>query len=288
LSSAGLVTAVFGRQYEVELEDGTRALCFPRGKKSALACGDRVNVELNAPDQGVINSVKPRASFLYRSDPYRQKLIAANATQIVIVVAAEPGFSTELISRCLIAAEHQAMRAVIALNKIDLVEKAEAARRLLDPFRNLGYTLVELCARDNPDALKPDLSGHLSVLTGQSGMGKSTLINALLPEARAATREISSVLDSGKHTTTLSRLYALDGASSIIDSPGLQEFGLSHLTHEDIENGLIEFRPCLDRCRFRDCQHDAEPDCAVRAAVDAGAISGLRYQHYRNIALRAK
>lgn len=280
---SGLVTAAFGRQYQVELADGTRILCFPRGKKSVLACGDRVSIERSAADQGVIAGVEPRRCLLYRSDAYRQKLIAANASQVVIVAAVEPSFSTELISRCLTAAEHQGMRTVLVLNKIDLVEKLGPARETLRVFAALGYPLVELSARHGAAALAPLLAGHLSVLVGQSGMGKSTLINALLPHADAATREISSALDSGKHTTTLSRLYRLDAQSGIIDSPGLQEFGLAHMSRDEIEHAFVEFRPFLGQCRFRDCRHAPEPDCALQQAVEKGAISPLRFQHYRSI-----
>ena len=276
MSQAGTVVAAFGRQYEIALDGGGLALCFPRGKKSHVACGDRVTVTLSAADHGVITAVLPRSTLLYRSDAFRQKLFAANATQAVIVVAAEPSFSDELVSRCIVAAEQQHMRALIVLNKTDLAEKAEAARLQLAPFLDLGYPVVELSAKHDAEALRPHLAGQCSVLVGQSGMGKSTLINALLPEVQASVREISGALDSGKHTTTHTRLYRLDAASSLIDSPGMQEFGLAHLTRAEIEQGFREFLPHLDRCRFRDCRHDQEPDCALRAAVAAGSISPRR------------
>jgi ribosome biogenesis GTPase len=269
----GLVVAAFGRHYEIALADGSVALCYTRGKKSNVACGDRVAVQLNAPDQGVIDSIEPRNTLLYRSDAFREKLFAANATQAIVVVAAEPGFSDELVTRCIVAAEQQHMRTVIVLNKTDLADKAAAARAQLAPFRTLGYTVVELSAKQDAEALRPLLAGQTSVLVGQSGMGKSTLINALLPEAKAATREISEALDSGQHTTTHTRLYRLDETSALIDSPGMQEFGLSHLTRAELEQGFVEFHPYLDKCRFRDCRHDREPDCALRAAVEAGRIS---------------
>lgn len=280
MSQAGTVVAAFGRQYEIELDGGGLALCYPRGKKSHVACGDRVTVELSAPDHGVIAAVAPRRSLLYRSDAFRQKLFAANATQAIIVVAAAPSFSDELVTRCIVAAEQQHMRVAIVLNKIDLVDKAEAARRQLEPFRALGYPVVELCAQRDVAALRPHLAGQCSVLVGQSGMGKSTLINALLPEAQAAVREISEALDSGKHTTTHARLYRLDTETSIIDSPGMQEFGLAHLTRAEIEQGFREFHPYLDKCRFRDCRHDREPDCALRTAMAAGSITPRRLEQY--------
>ena len=258
------------------MENGATALCYTRGKKSHVACGDRVSVQLNAPDQGVIDAIGTRDTLLYRSDAFRQKLFAANATQAIVVVAAEPGFSDELVTRCIVAAEQQRMRAAIVLNKIDLADKAASARAQLAPFRALGYTVIELSAHRSAASLRPLLSGQTSVLVGQSGMGKSTLINALLPEAKAATREISEALDSGKHTTTHTRLYRLDESSALIDSPGMQEFGLSHLSRADIEQGFVEFHPYLDKCRFRDCHHDREPDCALRAAAESGKIGTRR------------
>jgi ribosome biogenesis GTPase len=288
LSQAGTVVAAFGRQYEIALDGGGLALCFPRGKKSHVACGDRVTVALSAADHGVITAVLPRSTLLYRSDAFRQKLFAANATQAVIVVAAEPSFSDELVSRCIVAAEQQHMRALIVLNKTDLAEKAEAARLQLAPFLDLGYPVVELSAKHDAEALRPHLAGQCSVLVGQSGMGKSTLINALLPEVQASVREISGALDSGKHTTTHTRLYRLDAASSLIDSPGMQEFGLAHLTRAEIEQGFREFLPHLDRCRFRDCRHDQEPDCALRAAVAAGSISARRLGQFHALCASSK
>lgn len=288
MSQAGTVVAAFGRQYEIALDGGGLALCFPRGKKSHVACGDRVTVALSAADHGVITAVLPRSTLLYRSDAFRQKLFAANATQAVIVVAAEPSFSDELVSRCIVAAEQQHMRALIVLNKTDLAEKAEAARLQLAPFLDLGYPVVELSAKRDAEALRPHLAGQCSVLVGQSGMGKSTLINALLPEVQASVREISGALDSGKHTTTHTRLYRLDAASSLIDSPGMQEFGLAHLTRAEIEQGFREFLPHLDRCRFRDCRHDQEPDCALRAAVAAGSISARRLGQFHALCASSK
>ncbi|OIQ92905.1 putative ribosome biogenesis GTPase RsgA [mine drainage metagenome] len=279
-SLEGTIVAAFGRHYEVELTDGTHLTGFPRGKKSPYACGDRVALERVATDQVQIQRHLPRTSLLYRSDAYREKLIAANATQIVLVVATEPSFSDELLTRALVAAESQGLSSIIVLNKADLAEGLEQALARLVPLQALGYPVIVISARTDAAPLLPLLAGELSVLVGQSGMGKSTLINALVPGATAATREISAALDSGKHTTTHARLYRLDHGGALIDSPGLQEFGLAHLPRGAIEQGFIEFRPHLDACRFRDCRHQSEPGCAIKQAVQQGRIDRRRFEQF--------
>ena len=279
----GRVIAAHGRQYVVELADGMLLFCFPRGKKSEIACGDRVDIMRTSDDQGVVEAIQPRVSLLYRSNEIRQKLIAANVDQLVIVVATEPAFSDELVARALLAAESEEIAPLIVLNKCDLADKLPAARQRLATLAGLGYPILELSALNHAEDLRPWLAGKTSVLVGQSGMGKSTLVNALIPEANAATREISQALDSGKHTTTHATLYHLDGNSDLIDSPGLQEFGLGHLDRQEIEIAFREFRPYLGQCRFRDCRHDREPGCALRAAVEAGTIDPGRFASYHRI-----
>lgn len=284
----GTIVAAHGRQYLVELTtaatgDKETLLCFPRGKKSDLACGDRVSVLRGGDASGVIDSVEPRDTLLYRSNEFKQKLIAANVTQIVIVVATEPSFSDELITRCIVAAECQDMKALIVLNKCDLTERIDQATAALAQYEKLGYTVLRLCAHNDAEALRPYLAGHTSVLVGQSGMGKSTLTNALIPGANARTREISEALDSGKHTTTHATLYRLDADSALIDSPGLQEFGLRHLKPEAIEHAFPELRALRGQCRFRNCRHDREPDCAIHAALKSGEINPRRYAAFRSL-----
>ncbi|HXF67927.1 MAG TPA: ribosome small subunit-dependent GTPase A [Burkholderiales bacterium] len=280
---SGRIVGSFGRRYRVELEDGTALDCVTRGKRGDLACGDRVGVAPAGPGQGVIETVAPRTSLLYRSERTRRKLIAANATQIVVVVAPVPTFYEDLVNRCLAAAEHEAMAALIALNKTDLPE-AQAAMRALELYRGLGYRVVPLCAKRDVSPLLPHLAGQTSVLVGQSGMGKSTIINALVPQAAARVAEVSAALDSGRHTTTSTRLYRLDGGGCIIDSPGLQEFGLNHLDARALAYAFVEFRPYLGGCRFRDCRHLAEPGCALAAACAQGKISERRLASYRALA----
>ena len=276
LNQHGVIVAAFGRHYEIELADGTLATGYPRGKKSPFAVGDEVEL---TPD-GQINGHAVRRSLLYRSDLYRQKLIAANATQLLLVVATDPSFYDMLLSRALVAAEHEGLHTTIVLNKSDLTAALPGARKLLAPFIALGCRVVELSAKLDASPLLPLLVGESSVLVGQSGMGKSTLTNALVPGAAAPTRELSTALDSGKHTTTYARLYKLPNSGTLIDSPGLQEFGLKHLTPQQIEFGFAEFRPFLGQCRFRDCQHDAEPGCAIKQALAAGIIHPRRLDHF--------
>lgn len=286
MTLTGTITAAFGRHYEVALDDGRRINGIPRGKKSLYACGDRVTLGPLHDSEAQILTHLPRASLLYRSDQWKEKIIAANATQVVLVVATEPGFSDELISRCLVAAQHEKLRVVIVLNKSDLAENLLAARAQLAPFSAFGVPVIELSARNDASPLMPWLADQTTVLVGQSGMGKSTLTNALIPDAGAATREISTALDSGKHTTTHARMYELpmsNGCGKLIDSPGLQEFGLAHLTRGEIELGFAEFVPHLDHCRFRDCRHENEPGCAIKAAVDAGTIEPRRLAHFITI-----
>ena len=278
----GLIVAAYGRHYLAELPGGEILECVPRGKKSDVACGDTVEIVRTSADQAVIDSIVPRSTLLYRSDAFKQKIIAANVTQIIVVVATEPSFNDELLARCLIAAHDQKLDTLIVLNKCDLPQIA-AARAQLAPYGKIGYRVLELSAKQDVAPLLPYLQGHTSVLVGQSGMGKSTLINALIPDALAATREISTVLDSGKHTTTHARLYHLNANSNLIDCPGVQLFGLHHLDFAAIERSFPEFLPFLGQCRFANCSHSHEPDCAIRKATDEGKIDLRRLKLFQQI-----
>ena len=278
-----MIVAAYGKRYDIELTSGERINCVTRGKKSDIACGDHVRITPTSSNEGVIEEFLPRSSLLYRSNAFRSKLLAANVTQIVIVLAVKPSFYEELLNRCLIAAEAAGISVLIILNKCDLVEETAAAIVQLDLYCKLGYEVLLLSARQDVSALLPRLASQTSVLVGQSGMGKSTLVNALLPDADIRTREISSALDSGKHTTTATHLYHLDAVSHLIDSPGLQEFGLAHLTPDQIEYGFGEFRPYLGKCRFNNCRHSKEPDCAILQAAADGHIAQRRLDCYHKL-----
>jgi ribosome biogenesis GTPase len=279
----GLVVASYGKRYEVELADKTRISCVTRGKKTDLACGDIVTIKLTDTAQGVVESSLPRKSQLYRSNAFKSKVLASNVTQIVIVLATQPSFYEALLNRCLVAAEAANIKPLIVLNKCDLTD-ADDAKIKLKLYQNLGYQVVHLSAKQDIAQLRPYLSNHQSVLVGQSGMGKSTIINKLLPNQHVRTQMISEALDSGKHTTTAAHLYHLDETSSLIDSPGLQEFGLYHLSQEELELAFKEFRPYLGKCRFNNCKHMHEPDCAVINAVKNGAILSTRLGFYQTLA----
>lgn len=276
----GLVIASYGKRYGVELDDGSQVSCVTRGKKNDLACGDRVDVKMTDTHEGVVEKLHPRSSLLFRSNAYKTKTLASNVTQVVIVLATTPSFYEALLNRCLIAAEAANIKALIVLNKSDLADNSEAMK-LLSVYQSLGYQVQPLSAKNDIAPLKQWLKNQTSVLVGQSGMGKSTIVNALLPESAVRTQEVSSVLDSGKHTTTAAHLYHLDAHSDLIDSPGLQEFGLNHLNIEELEHAFIEFRPYLGKCRFNNCKHLHEPDCAVINAGESGKISPVRLAFYQ-------
>ena len=281
-AQAGVVVAAYGRRYRVELAGREELDCVTRSKKTDVACGDTVRAARTGDGVGVIDAVEPRRTLFYRSDARRQKLIAANVTQVIVVVAPEPPYHADLVDRCLAAADHAGIGALIVLNKSDL-PKAAAASSALETYRKLRYAVVELVAKRDLSPLRSHLTGETSVLVGQSGMGKSTIINGLLPHAAARVAEISAALGTGRHTTTHAELYHLDDRSRIVDSPGLQEFGLNHLTPADAAQAFRDFGPWLGQCRFRDCVHMTEPDCAISAAAQRGEIAASRLASYRRL-----
>ncbi len=280
------VIAAHGRHYVVQSGD-SRLQCSTRGKRSDVTVGDIVSVTTSSPVQGVIESIGERKTLLFRSDQYKSKLLAANVTQLLIVVATEPGFADDLISRSLVAAEAAGIQARIILNKTDVVDLLPRARERLRPYTSIGYPVHEVSALADPEAtlatLIPLLKGQTTILIGQSGMGKSSLINLLVPDADIATREISAALDTGKHTTTFTRMYAIDASTAVIDSPGFQEFGLYHLSEGMLERAFLEFTPYLGHCRFTNCHHLAEPDCAILNAVKEGEIAPMRQALYAQL-----
>jgi ribosome biogenesis GTPase len=283
MSMKGTIIAAHGRHYLADV-NGEKFQCVTRGKKTNVAVGDVVHLVKTSNDQAVIEKIAERSTLLYRSDQYKSKLLAANISRLFIVIATEPGFADDLVSRSLVAAEAAGIEAHLILNKTDVEDLLPRARERAGVYAALGYPVHEVSARANPEhalaVLRPLLAGQSSIFIGQSGMGKSSLINLLVPDADIAVREISAALDTGKHTTTFTRLYWLPDGSAIIDSPGFQEFGLYHLSEGMLERAFVEFKPYLGGCKYYNCRHLAEPQCAVLTAVAEGKIAKHRHELY--------
>ena len=279
----GTIIAAHGRHYLADV-NGEKFQCVTRGKKTNVAVGDVVHLKQTSNDQAVIEEIAERQTLLYRSDQYKSKLLAANISRLFIVVATEPGFADDLVSRSLVAAEAAGIEAHIILNKTDVTDLLPRARERAAVYAALGYPVHEVSAKADPEhalsVLQPLLAGQSSIFIGQSGMGKSSLINLLVPDADIAVREISAALDTGKHTTTFTRLYWLPDGGSIIDSPGFQEFGLYHLSEGMLERAFVEFKPYLGGCKYYNCRHLAEPQCAVLTALAEGKIAKHRHELY--------
>ena len=282
----GVVIAAHRRHYIVELDSGGTLACVLKGRSLTLACGDRVRVAIDG-DGGAIVDIEARQSLFFRSDGFREKLIAANVTQVLGVVAPDIPVDEHLLNRWIIAAETEHCRFVLVLNKSDLPQAPAFASRF-DAYAALGYTIVRVAATHNVKPLWPLLEGQHSVVIGQSGMGKSTLINALLPRAAARIGEVSEALRSGRHTTTSTALYRLPADGWIVDSPGMKVFGLAHCTAQTIEDAFVELRALVSRCRFRDCGHDREPGCAVQQAVAEGRVAPQRVLLLRTLLREAE
>ncbi len=285
------VVASFGRHYCVRVASGDERVAVTRGKRTDLCVGDEVEIRALGVGQAVIESLHARKTLLQRSDAWRTRLIAANVERAAVVVAGEPAFSEELLMRMLMAIETAGIEPAIVANKADreAARSAIAARMAL--YRGLGYPVFELSALVDPDAARASLgtwlAGHQTLLLGESGMGKSTLVNALVPDAQARTNEISQALGTGRHTTTFSRLFDVPAHTAsqarIVDSPGLQTYGLHHLSRSQRSHAMREFAGLPERCRFNNCTHRDEPECAIRAAAQRGEIDGLRYRLYLEI-----
>lgn len=268
--TAQIITS-YGRRYIVRTHDGQTFEATTRKKRVDFACGDQVHIQIINQEQAVIEDFLPRQSLLYRQDAWKSKLIAANVSQLLIVLATRPSPNEILLQRALIAAEAAHIQAGIILNKMDLPDST-ALHEQLRFYEDLGYPVYPLSARESVDSLRPILHQHTSILLGQSGMGKSTLTNALIGQCIARTNEISTALDSGKHTTTHAQLYDLDKESQLIDSPGLQEFGLHHLQANDLLDYFPDLRHLKGQCRFHNCTHRAEPNCAVKEAASHAQV----------------
>jgi ribosome biogenesis GTPase len=283
--NTGLVLAGHGRHYLVEAQDGKHIRCSPRGKKSDCVVGDRVHWRSTDTrgEEGVIEAILPRKNLFYRQDEWRTKSFAANLDHVLVMVAAEPVFSESQLSRALIAAGQARLPVTILLNKIDLPEAAALARERLAPYKAMGYDVIETSLKGADIApLEAKLAQGATLVLGPSGTGKSTLVNRLLPQAEAIVGEISTALNSGRHTTTHTRWYWLnrDQGSALLDSPGFQEFGLQHIPLADLAAWMPDLQRHAEHCRFSNCSHDHEPGCSVLAALERGEISPSRHRIY--------
>ena len=298
----GLVIAGHGRHVWVETPDGRKVICHPRGKKSQTVVGDRVLWQ-STQDEGTIEKVLPRKNLLYRQDEIRTKSFASNLDQVVILLGAEPEFSESQLSRALIAAEAEKIRPIIVLNKRDLTPLFDRSWQRLAPYRAMGYTVLatafkprapSMDANGEPEPTDNEqlalaLQGKTSLILGPSGAGKSTLINRWVPQAQVLTQEISTALNSGKHTTTSTTLYWMDAAktTALIDSPGFQEFGLHHIAPMQLAQLMPDIAAQATACKFYNCSHLHEPGCGVLNAVQgktAGVeISPTRYKIYGDL-----
>ncbi len=289
-----LVLSVGAKRCTVQGPAGTRIECrlptaLAARQKSALAVGDQVDLVLRRGAHWIDN-VRPRTTELSRPDPRnprRRRVLAANIETVIIVVAVRrPGIKAGLIDRYLLAASQGGARPLICVNKIDLLEPGSHAELdLLVPYRDLGYE-VALCSAESGEGLEGLLElieGELCVLAGHSGVGKSSLLNALVPSLDLATQSVRPADGTGRHTTTRSGLFELPGGTRIIDTPGIRELGLWEIGPEDLAGMFEEFRPFSSACRFANCTHTHEPECGVKEALLEGKISRQRYEAYCRI-----
>ena len=288
----GLVVTRHAKHADVETETGAIYRCNLRRTLKNVVVGDQVSWREGSEQlqgiSGVIEAVYPRRNELSRPDYYDGiKVMAANIDQIIIVSAVLPTLSLNIIDRYLVICETANIPALIVLNKVDLLSEAErqAVKKQLAIYERIGYETLMLSADsgENMAQLHRYLQKGTSIFVGQSGVGKSSLINQLLPEVQALTGEISDISGLGQHTTTASRLYHLPLGGNLIDSPGIREFGLWHLEPNQITLGYREFQSVLGTCKFRDCKHLNDPSCAIREAVENGLIDAIRFENYHRL-----
>ncbi|WP_028295019.1 small ribosomal subunit biogenesis GTPase RsgA [Oceanobacter kriegii] len=289
----GQVIAHFGSQVEIEDRERNSYRCFMRANLGPLVTGDMVVFRPGAENdkgirQGVVETRLDRESELSRPNPYNEiKPVAANIDFIVLVVAPEPHAHANLIDRYLVACENCHIEPIILLNKVDLLDDLSRFHLypLLERYHNLGYQILQVSAKD-PDSLgdlKDFLNDRVSVFVGQSGVGKSSLIDTLLPDVELKVGALSENTRKGKHTTTTARLYHFPAGGDLIDSPGIREFGLWHMSEDEVLYGFRELRDLAGHCRFRDCRHESEPGCALIEAVDNDEVTPERFVSYKRI-----
>lgn len=285
----GTVIATYRRYTLVKDENDKIIQCQQRKSIGQVICGDKVSWQPESEDSGVITAIHERHSILQRPDINgNARSIAANIDQVFIVISFTPELNEGLIDRYLVAAEHGHLKPIIVFNKTDLLDENKLAeiKQRLHLYQEIGYTVIFTSAVEahGLDELLSLLKDNNNIFVGQSGVGKSSLINSLLKDSNARTGEVSEATGKGKHTTTTAYLYPLISSSGhIIDSPGVREFGLMKISATEVLDGFIEFRPFLGHCKFRNCAHNNEPGCALLEALATGKISSQRWQSYQRI-----
>ncbi len=270
----GLVIAHLGQGIAVE-HDGNIILCQTLRRLETVAVGDKVLWSQSSPDQGRIEEILPRRSLLMRpSRNGKTRPVAANIDTVFVVFAVEPYCDFLLIDQYLAVCENRNIAAALVLNKIDLTIAESIEKELLD-YQNLGYPLYRVSASNNAglQELKQALKDKVSIFAGQSGVGKSSLTNAIIPDKDLKTNTLSNTTKHGRHTTTAATLYHLHDGGDLIDSPGVAIFGLANLSEQQLAQGYREFQGLLDKCQFNNCSHVHDKGCAVRTAVENGKIS---------------
>ena len=285
----GRVITRHGQNLVVLGEDHRYIHCLFRQNLGEVVCGDRVVWQPTHDDEGVVTALLGRDSVLSRPGYNgRDKPLAANVTQLVVVLAPEPQPTGYLTDQYLVAAERIGVSAIIALNKADLLTEIEwqAFHQTFAHYEKIGYPVLRISAKlaNGLAPLQEHLQHHTSILVGQSGVGKSSLINALMPHKNIEEGRLSEASGLGRHTTSAATLYALDSGGEIIDSPGVRSFRLGKISRQELEQGFREFRPYLGHCQFSNCAHQAEPGCALVEAVEQGAIDPDRLQNFRHMA----
>lgn len=285
---SGRIVSHYGANFSVQDSYGKLHLCLSRRNLPKLVCGDYVTWQSTGERDGVITALQPRRSLLARPGYQQQlKAIAANIDQILVVVAPQPSLDEDLINRYLVAATLTEITPVIVLNKVDLLSDKDLAviHQRLQVYETLGYEIIHASTKRKQGLknLFASLEHKTSIFVGQSGVGKSSLIKAILPETSVRIGELSHATGLGKHTTTVSTLYPLADHGAIIDSPGIREFGLGHYEPSQIAQGFVEFQALIPCCKFNDCSHHGEPGCAVREAVQTGAVQKSRYDSFLRI-----
>lgn len=288
----GTVIGRFGQHADIESTNGEVVRCHIRRNISSVVCGDKVlfrpGVDSGANVSGVLEVVEERKSVLTRPDFYDGvKPIAANIDQIIVVSSVVPALSLNIIDRYLVATEDVEIEPVILLNKVELLDQSQrqAVEQQLQLYKDIGYQFMYTSCKtgEGIEQLSQLLVDKVSVFVGQSGVGKSSLVNQLLPEAEELTGEVSDNSGLGQHTTTASKLLHFPRGGDLIDSPGVREFGLWHLPEERVTWCFKEFRDYLGGCKFRDCKHLDDPGCILKQAVEDGDIHPERFENYHKI-----